>query len=93
MKTDDTNDPVKLFAQEMDFFEVHRQEWVNLYPRKFAVLKGAAVHGFYDTSMAAYESGVRQFGENTPFMIKEVLPEDIVLHIPALTCGLMYAHH
>jgi hypothetical protein len=84
--------PDNLFDTEIAYFEAHRQEWVANHYGKFAVLQGEAVYGFFDTGLNAYESGVRQFG-NTPFMIKEVLPEDFVLHIPALTHGLMYAHH
>ncbi len=82
---------MNLFDTETAYFEAHREEWVMSHQDKFAVLKGEAVHGFYDTAMAAYESGVLQFGSDR-FMIKQVLPEDYVLHIPSLTHGLLHAH-
>lgn len=47
--------------------------------------------GTFDTAEAAYVEGVHRFG-NTPFLIKEILPEEPVAHLPALSLGLLRAH-
>lgn len=59
---------------ELDYFEERREELCRDHLGKFAVVKGRAVHGLYETDMEAFEAGVQMFGPE-PFMIKEVETE------------------
>jgi len=54
------------------------------------LVKAKNLHGVYDTQEAAYAEGVVTFGIE-PFLIKQILPEDEVHHLPAYHLGLMHA--
>jgi hypothetical protein len=73
---------------ELQYFEANRAELVRNHLGKFAVIKGDALIGAYDTAQAAYEAGVTKFGAH-PFLMKQVLPTDPVAHAPALYTGLV----
>lgn len=75
---------------ELKFFEQHRKEWLEHHAGKYALVKGEELRGVYDTQEAAYAEGVATFGIE-PFLIKQVLPEDEVHHLPAYHLGLMHA--
>lgn len=75
---------------ELEYFEEHRAEWVEHHAGKFALVKAKTLHGVYDTQEAAYAEGVATFGIE-PFLIKQILPEDEVHHLPAYHLGLMNA--
>ncbi len=75
---------------ELKQFEEKRVEWLAHYEGKFVLIFEQEVAGFYDSAEAAYEEGVRRWG-NVSFLIKQVLPSDPVEHIPALVYGLIDA--
>lgn len=77
--------------QELDFFNVHRERWLQDHKGKFALIKGTELIGTFDTAENAYVAGVERFG-NVPFLIKQVLERELEGHIPALTLGLLRAH-
>ena len=77
--------------KELDFFQANRPKWLQEYKGKFALIKGTELIGTFDTAENAYVAGVERFG-NVPFLIKQVLEEEPVGHIPALTLGLVRAH-
>ena len=76
--------------KEISFFEKNRCGYVDQHEGKFALIKGEACHGFFDSDRAAYERGVEMFGAE-PFLIKVVLPTDPIDQAPALTYGLIRA--
>ena len=76
--------------REQAFFEEHRAEWLEHHEGKFALIHGTELAGFYDTDEKAYEEGVDRWGV-VPFLIKRVLREDPIEHIPALFHGLIHA--
>jgi hypothetical protein len=53
--------------------------------------QGIGLVGAVDTPENAYKAGLERFG-NTSFLIKQVLPQDPVAHVPALSLGLIRAH-
>ena len=75
---------------EQAYFERHRDEWLRHHADKFVVIKEEECAGFFDTFDAAYAAGIDKWGVVT-FLIKEVLAEDRIEFIPALTLGLIYA--
>ena len=66
---------------ELGYFKQHRKEWFKHHAGKFALIKGATIHDFYDTADYAYEIGVELWGM-VPFLIKEVQLEDAVVDAP-----------
>jgi hypothetical protein len=74
---------IHCLAIELGFFDQHREEWFGHHPGKFVLIKGVAVHGFYDTMDRAYEVGCHIWGD-VPFLIKEVLLIDRVNYIPTI---------
>ena len=79
-----------MLERELEHFEAHRAEWLVHHEGKFALIRGDQLQGVYDTADAAYEAGVDQWG-NVPFLVKQILPEDLVEQSPALVYGLLHA--
>ena len=75
---------------ELEFFDSKRVEWLANHTGKFVLIRKNEVAGFYDTPESAYEEGVRRWG-NVAFLIKQVLAEDRIEHIPSLVYGLINA--
>lgn len=77
--------------EEQAFFNANRAKWLAEHKGKFALIKGSTLIGTFDTPENAYVAGVQKFG-NVPFLIKQILEEEPVVHLPALTLGLLRAH-
>ena len=77
-------------ATELAFFDGHLKEWLATHSGKFALIKGDALAGVFDTPHAAYEAGVRQFG-NVPMLIRLVVEDQPVQSAPALVHGVLFA--
>ncbi len=65
---------------EIAYFEKQRSAFLKDHAGKYALIKGDRCFGFFDTNQAAYEQGVALFGADS-FLIKQVLPEDLVYSI------------
>jgi hypothetical protein len=58
---------------ELRVFEHNRREWVQLYPGKFVVIQDETVlKEFFDEYEDAFRAGIRQFGADRNFLIKQV---------------------
>ena len=79
-----------VLAEELDFFESKREEWLKIYEGKYALVKGRTLINTFTTLEEAYLKGVELFG-NTPFLIKPILKQDPVEKVPALTIGIIHA--
>ena len=75
---------------ELKYFNDHREKWLVDHKGKYALVKGQELVGTFDTAENAYVEGVRRFG-NTAFLVKQILDEEPVVHVPALTLGLLSA--
>lgn len=80
-----------VLEKEAAFFEAHRARLLEEHRGKFALIKGDTFVGAFDTAETAYVEGVHRFG-NSPFLIKQILPDEPVAHLPALSLGLLRAH-
>ncbi len=76
---------------ELAFFQKNLSDWLQHHEGKFALIKGEESAGFFDSDDNALQAGLDQWGV-TPFLIKEVLPVDPILYIPALTFGLIHVN-
>jgi len=76
------------FQVELEYFQKHKQEYLNLFKGQFALIKGEQLAGTYTTAAEAYAAGLEKFG-NVPFLIKQVLDGDKTVSYPALTVGII----
>ena len=59
---------------ELEYFQKHKQEYLNLYKNQFVLIKGEKFAGAFTTEAEAYQAGLEKFG-NAPFLIKQVLDD------------------
>ena len=79
-----------MLEQERQFFDDNLKDWLERYPGKIVVIKGADLIGVFDTHDAALAEGARRFGLNA-FLVRRVQPRQDEIKVPALTLGLLRA--
>ena len=65
-------------ARELELFEKNKQEWVLSNAGQFVVIAGNTVAGFFPNYESAFAAGVRKFGVQGTFLIKQVWVEQPV---------------
>ena len=80
-----------VLSVELAHFEKIKPELLQHYKGQFALIKSEELVGTFTKREEAYAAGVKRFG-NVPMLIRQVLPEEPVQQIPALTHGLLNAH-
>jgi hypothetical protein len=61
------------FSAELRVFEENRQEWSLSHPGEFVVIQGQEIaDGFFGTYAEALKAGLRKFGVNRQFLVKQV---------------------
>lgn len=76
--------------KELSYYNSIRDDLIKNHEGKFALIKGETLVGTFDRAESAYTEGVKLFG-NQAFLVKQILREEPVETIPALTVGLMNA--
>lgn len=79
-----------MLETEIKFFRKNQEDWIKKYPGKFVLVKGEKLIGVYTSEDEALAEGARHFGL-TSFLIRNVNDDDRVVHIPALTLGIINA--
>jgi len=65
--------PNAAFAIELAVFDQHREEWYRSHPGCFvAIQDGVIVDGFFETYAEAFNAGLRKFGVQRGFLVKQV---------------------
>ncbi len=77
--------------KELEFYESKRAEWLKYYKNKFVLIKEEDAIDFFTTVEEAYKEGVKRYG-NQPFLIKQILEEEPVEHVPAFMLGVVHAN-
>lgn len=72
----------KLFEEELAYWLANKKRLLETAPGKIVLIKGDKDYGFFDTDEAAYEAGVRLFGDES-FFIQELLEYDNIADFPA----------
>jgi hypothetical protein len=80
-----------MLDEERRFYAAQADEWAKAYPRKFVVVKGEEVVGFFDTLDEALTAGASKFGL-TSFLVRQLGANVEAVQVPALTLGLLRAH-
>lgn len=83
---------VGLFDKEQAFFDANKADLLKRGKDQFALIKGDELVGTYSLYQDAVNEGYKRFG-NQPFFVKQILEQDQVTQIPALTLGLISAHY
>jgi hypothetical protein len=77
-----------ILQTEIDFFERQRLELFSQAPGKYALVKGAALLGIFDTELEAVRAGYRLVG-NEPFLLKHIVEADVPLVFsPSFNLGI-----
>jgi hypothetical protein len=84
------SDRNRTLDDEVAAFEASLPELLTHYVGKFALFHGRKLEGTFTTELEAYADGVRRFGTEA-FLIRQVLPEQVVAAAPALFAGLLGA--
>lgn len=65
--------PTSEFSKELEVFEKHRQEWSRTYPGHYVAIQGDTIaDGFFDTYADALRAGLKKFGIDRHFLVKQV---------------------
>ncbi|MEO8586717.1 MAG: hypothetical protein ABI584_11190 [Acidobacteriota bacterium] len=75
---------------EIAAFDASLTDLLKHHAGKFALFHSRKLEGTFTTELEAYSEGVRRFGSES-FLIRQVLPEQVVAAAPALFAGLLGA--
>lgn len=64
-------------SDELSFFHQHRQEWTAEHRGEFILLGKQTFGGFHKTHMEAMKAGIRMFGPVSPFLVEQILEEEM----------------
>lgn len=68
-------------ATELEFYKVHKAEWLQRHSGQYVVLKGSEVLGFYAALTDAYTAGASTWGIGKDFLVKQVLAYEPVFFV------------
>lgn len=61
------------FSAELEVFERHREEWLDLNRGKYVAIQDDIVaEGFFGTYAEAFKAGLQKFGVRRAFLVKQV---------------------
>jgi hypothetical protein len=72
--------------QELEYFESIKEDLLEHYENKFALIKGQELVNTFTTWEEAFKAGTDRFG-NVPFLIKLVQEKDESVQLPAFVVG------
>lgn len=72
-----TAPPARL-SVETQLYEAQKSKWLRTHRDKFVVIKGQGLLGFFDNFHQAYAAGVAEYGMDTDFLVKRVVPQEPV---------------
>ena len=77
--------------QEIEYYEAHRATFVEEHPDEFALIKGAALIGFYKDEVEAIRAGHAKFG-NEPFLVRKVAESEAPVLLASLNLHVLRCH-
>ncbi len=70
-----------VLADELSWYESNKAEWLHTHQGEFALVAGNDLAGFFPSYERALEAGLRKFGVNREFLIKQVVEHEPVFVI------------
>jgi len=64
-------------SDELSFFHQHKQEWIAEHRGEFILLGKQTFGGFHKTHTEAMKAGIRMFGLVSPFLVEQILEEEM----------------
>ena len=64
-------------SDELSFFHQHKQEWIAEHRGEFILLGKQTFGGFHKTHTEAMKAGIRMFGPVSPFLVEQILEEEM----------------
>jgi hypothetical protein len=80
--------PKDIFAEEIATYNHHKGGLIKSHAGKFLLIHKKELGGVFDSEANALKEGYHRFGP-VPLYIRQLLPEEGVQSIPALTLGLL----
>jgi hypothetical protein len=80
-----------MLEEERRFYEENLPQWIDQYADRFVLVKGRDLIGTFNTMEEALAQGARLFGLQS-FLVRQVLPNQPELHVPALALGILRAN-
>lgn len=71
----------KRLAKELDFYALHKHEWLMGHRGYYVVVKDTTVLGFFRTFETAYRTGAETWGVGTDFLVRQVLDHVEVISV------------
>jgi hypothetical protein len=68
-------------ASELDFYALHKDEWLAHHRGQYVVIKENSILDFYKTFEAAYRAGALTWGINTDFLVKQIVEKEPVFFV------------
>jgi len=84
------SDRTRTLDDEIAAFDGSLPDLLKHHTGKFALFQARKLEGTFTTELAAFAEGVRRFGKEA-FLIRQVLPEQVLAAVPALFAGLLGA--
>ena len=70
------------FSDELKVFQENRDEWLQSNAGKFVVIQDSTIaEGFFDTYADALRAGLKEFGANRSFLVKQVYETDPIYFV------------
>ena len=69
--------------EELAFYEEQKPVLLKSHPGQWVVIKGRGLIGVFPTRDEAYTEAVKRFSRE-PFLIKQILEQDTIEHVPLL---------
>ena len=64
-------------SDELVFFHQHKREWMAEHRGEFILLGKQTFGGFHKTHAEAMKAGIRMFGPVSPFLVEQILEEEM----------------
>jgi len=72
--------PTGPFSVELKVFEQHRKEWSRAHTGAYVAIQDEVIAGFFSSYAEALRAGLRKFGAQREFLVKQVwLTEPVYL--------------
>jgi hypothetical protein len=68
-------------AIELQYFALHKTDWLTQHAGKYVVIKDTTVLGFYPTFEAAYRDGASKWTINADFLVKRIAEHEPVFFV------------
>ncbi|HSY91820.1 MAG TPA: hypothetical protein VK812_10640 [Candidatus Binatus sp.] len=63
-------------AGELEYYALHKAEWLTHKTGHYVVIKDEEPLGFYPNFETAYRAGVATYGLRTDFLVKQILEHE-----------------